>query len=150
MQHTAILKPDDALRGAEKRVIAVLRAWHGGDHAQNDIQADLIASLGEARATSCITAFQQMLDLLAKHGLTSLTIMPVDTKGISQDEAALARFVMAATEQRRDSALAEAVFLVAPAGLLPLLCVASRFGLPLLCEECRSRILPSMTPVPRH
>ena len=150
MHHTAILVPDDTLRGAEKRVIAMLRAWHTGEDAQSELWMDLVASLGETRALSCVKAFEQMLGLLAKHGLRALTILPDETKGISADEAALARFVMAATEQRRESALAEAVFIVSPAGLLPLLCAASRFGLPLLCEECRSRVLPHVSRSPRH
>ena len=53
----------------------------------------------------------------------------------------VARFVMAATEQRREVALAEASFLVSPVALLPLLTAATRFGLPLLCAECRMRVM---------
>jgi len=89
-----------------------------------------------------------MLQLLAKHSWRPLTIMPMGTKGMTPDEAALARFVMASTEQRRDTALAEARFLVSPSALLPLLCAASRFGLPLLCEECRARILTPSVKTP--
>ena len=140
MHHAHILLPDDDLRSAEMRVIALLRAWNTNLDAQTAMWEDLQTSLGDARARSCLQAFEQMLQLLAKHSWRPLTIMPMETKGMTPDEAALARFVMASTEQRRDTALAEAGFLVAPNALLPLLCAASRFGLPLLCEECRTRV----------
>jgi hypothetical protein len=148
MHHTHILLPDDDLRSAEIRVIALLRAWNTNLDAQTEMWDDLKTSMGEARARSCLQAFEQMLQLLAKHGWCPLTIMPMETKGMSPDEAALARFVMASTEQRRDAALAEAGFLVVPNALLPLLCAASRFGLPLLCEECRARIFAPVAKSP--
>lgn len=150
MQHTPILLPDDDLRSAEKRVISLLRAWNTGAEAQQDMWEDLATSMGDLRAKSCMQAFEQMLGLLNLHGWQKLAIMPIGTKGVSPDEAALARFVMASTEQRREAALAEAEFFVSPAGLLPLLCAASKFGLPLLCEECRSRIVPPSVRTPTH
>ena len=140
MHHAPILLPDTGLRGPEKRVIALLRAWQSGPDAQSAMWNDLCRSMGPARARSCLQAFEQMLKLLAKHGWQALAIMPVETAGISSDEASIARFVMAATEQDRETAMAEATFLVSHAALLPLLCAASRFGLPLLCEDCRARV----------
>ncbi|MCR9109750.1 hypothetical protein [Marivita sp. XM-24bin2] len=148
MQHASILMPDDDLRGAERRVVAILRAWTAGPDAQIAIWEDLSGSLGEARARSCLQAFEQMLGLFKKHSWNALTIMPVGIKGLSQDEAAIARFVMAATEQRRETALAEASFIVSATALLPILCAASRFGLPLLCEECRTRIFQAALATP--
>lgn len=150
MHHAPILLDDDTLRGPEKRVISLLRAWQAGAEAQSDIWDDLHASLGETRARSCLQGFEHMLQLLRTHGWQQLSVLPIGTKGASSDEAAIARFVMAATEQRREAALAEAGFLISPAGLLPLLCAASRVGLPLLCEECRSRILPKVPNTPLH
>ncbi|WP_439121905.1 hypothetical protein [Marivita sp.] len=147
MHHSPILQPDTDLRGPEKRVIALLRAWKSGPDAQRDLWDELQGSMGPARTQSCIQAFEQMLRLLGTHGWHRLAVLSVGTNGVSSDEALVARFVMAATEQRRETALAEAGFLVSPAGLLPLLCAATRVGLPLLCEECRSRILPK-SPVP--
>jgi len=140
MHHAPILLSDDDLRGPETRVISLLRAWRSGPDAQADMWSDLCRSMGPARARACLQAFEQMLKLLNKHGWQALAIMPMDTKGMSSDEASIARFVMAATEQDRETALAEATFLVSHTALLPLLCAASRFGLPLLCEDCRARI----------
>lgn len=140
MHHAPILLSDTELRGPEKRVIAILRAWQNSPQQQAEIWDDLCRSMGEPRARACLQAFEQMQTLIARHGWQALTILPPDTKGISADEAAVARFVMAATEQDRDAALAEAGFLVSAAALLPLLCAASRFGLPLLCEDCRARV----------
>ncbi|MGJ8603076.1 MAG: hypothetical protein ACSHXH_03045 [Marivita sp.] len=140
MHHGPILLPDTDLRAPEKRVIALLRAWESGPEAQNRMWDDLCHSMGQARARACLQAFEQMLRLLRLHGWQALTILTEDTQGVSPDEASLARFVMAATEQNRDRALAEAGMLVSPTALLPLLCSASRFGLPILCEECRARL----------
>lgn len=140
MRHTPILLPDKDLRGPEKRVIALLRAWRSDPGAQTDLWNDLSRSMGPPRARACLQAFEHMLDLLAQHGWHAMTILSPGTKGISSDEASVTRFVMAATEQDRDTALAEAGLLVSPAGMLPLLCAASRFGLPLLCEDCRARV----------
>lgn len=100
----------------------------------------LCQTMGAARARACLQAFEHMLSLLGKHGWQALRLLPQGTDDVSADELSLARFVMAATEQRRETALAEAAFLVSPAALLPLVCAASRFGLPLLCEECRGRL----------
>lgn len=150
MRHTPILLADDGLRSVETRVIDLLRAWNTGTDAQNAMWVDLQETMGAARAKSCLQAFEQMLRLLKAHSWRALTIMPTGTKGISSDEAALARFVLASTEQRRETALAEAGFLVSPTALLPLICAASRFGLPLLCEECRARVLPRRPQTPTH
>ncbi len=148
MQHTSILMPDADLRGAERRVISILRAWNAGSDAQIVMREDLSASLGEVRTRSCLQAFEQMFALLKAHSWNALTIMPVGMKGLSRDETAIARFVMAATEQRRETALAEASFIVSATALLPILCAASRFGLPLLCEECRHRVFQASLDTP--
>lgn len=141
MLHAPILVSLEDLRGPERRVVAILRAWDCGPAAQSDIWSSLCRSIGQARARSCLQAFEQLRRLIRKHGWKTLHILAPETPEVSADEADLARFVMAATEQDRDIALAQATFLVSPTGLLPLLCAASRFGLPLLCEECRARIL---------
>lgn len=129
-----------ALRGPEQRLIGMLRDWCADPDPQETILADLSESLGPSRARACLQAFEQMLTLLTKHGWHSLVILRPNANGYSQDELSIARFVMAATEQRRDVAVAEASFLVSPDALLPLLCAGARVGLPLLCEECRARI----------
>ncbi|WP_292288976.1 hypothetical protein [Marivita sp.] len=148
MHHARILLSDTDLRGPEKRVVAILRAWQHGPDAQADIWDDLCRSMGDPRARACLQAFEQMQSLLDRHGWQALTILSPETKGISSDEASVARFVMSATEQDRDTALAEAGFLVSPAALLPLLCAASRFGLPLLCEDCRERVRAAVRQAP--
>lgn len=140
MHHTPIRLSESELRRPELRVVFLLRAWQGDIETQADVWNDLCRSMGQARARACLQAFEQMLGLLVKHGWQTLTVLPQDTDGVSADEAAIARFVMAATEQRREAALAQAGFLVSPAALLPLVCAASRFGLPLLCEDCRARV----------
>ncbi len=118
----------------------MLRVWYTDPDPQETILADLRGSLGSSRARACLQAFEQMLALLTKHGWHSVVILRPTAPRYSADELSITRFVMAATEQRRDVAMTEASFLVSPDALLPLLCAGARVGLPLLCEECRSRI----------
>lgn len=139
MRHDAI--EAGHLRGPERRIIGLLRAWAVGPPAQAAAWQELCALLGPARASDCLNGFEAMHALLHKHGWRGLTILAVGAEGWSEDELAVARFVLAATEQQREVALAEAGFLVSPAALLPLLAAATRCGLPLLCAECRARIL---------
>ncbi|MCC1491264.1 hypothetical protein [Cognatishimia sp. F0-27] len=141
MHQTSITATASSLRGPERRVIALLRAWHAGEAHQAAAWKDLCKSLGVARARGCLRAFEEMLALMDRHGWRCLTILPETAEGWSEDELSVARFVMAATEQQRDVALSEAAFLVRPSALLPLLTTASRFGLPLLCEDCRARVM---------
>ena len=141
MQHSPIVLSESDLRPTERRVIRILRAWQSGADAQVSVWNDLCSTIGQARARASLQAFEQMLRLLGKHGWRKLSILPVGTEGISADEADLARFVLAATEQNREAALSEAGFLVSPAAWLPLVCAASRYGLPLLCQDCRSAVV---------
>ncbi|MFW2545458.1 hypothetical protein ACN2XU_22750 [Primorskyibacter sp. 2E107] len=141
MRYSDIEKSDTGLRGPEQRLIAMLRLWSQGPKEQDAAWRDLARRLGARRARACLKGFEDMLDLLHKHGWHVPMVLSPEATGYSEDELALARFVMAATEQRREVALAEASFLVSPAALLPLMTAASRAGLPLLCEECRSRVM---------
>ncbi len=129
-----------ALRGPERRVIECLRAFADGPEAQQEFWNDLCRTLGANRARGCLMAFEEMQALLRRYGWHAPMVLPPDALGFTEDEMALARFTLAATEQRRDVALEEASFLVTPLGLLPLLQAAARFGLPLLCEDCKARI----------
>jgi hypothetical protein len=129
------------LRRPERRVIALLRAFRAGDAALAALRSGLGEILGPVRAASCLDGTADLMALLDRHGWHRLTVLPETAEGWSEDELAVARFVMAATEQRREVALAEASFLVSPAALLPMLTAASRLGLPLLCEECRARVM---------
>ncbi|WP_299787177.1 hypothetical protein [uncultured Marivita sp.] len=146
MLHSQISVPLKSLRAPEQRVVTMLRAWQNGEAAQAEVWTSLCRSMSTGRARSCLQAFEHMLMLLRKHGWKPLSIHPADHAQASADEADLARFVMAATEQERDLALAQATFLVSGSAILPLLCAASRFGLPLLCEECRLRVLSPPPP----
>ena len=129
-----------ALRGPERRVIDCLRAFASGPEAQEAFWNTLCANIGAARARGCLMAFEVMQDILRRHGWHPPMVLPPTAEGFSEDEMALARFTLAATEQRREVALEEASFLVTPLGLLPLLDAAARFGLPLLCEDCKARL----------
>ncbi|WP_420819279.1 hypothetical protein [Pacificoceanicola onchidii] len=122
-------------------MIGMLRHWAEGEAAQMAVWHDLRQCLGEQRAASCLNGFEDMLDLLKKHGWHAPLILSPEATGYSEDELAIARFVMAATEQRRGVALAEASFLVSPCAMLNLMHAASRAGLPLLCEDCRLRVM---------
>ena len=141
MQHMTFSKEEQGLRGLELRLIEILRFWDSGPEARETLWCTLSRHLGTVRANSCLEGFCDMMGLLRKHGWHTPTILPVSAQGYSEDELAIARFVMAATEQRRDVALQEASFLVSPQVLLPMLNAAMRTGLPLLCEECRSRVM---------
>ncbi|WGW04618.1 hypothetical protein [Tropicibacter oceani] len=132
---------DDGLRGPERRLIDMLRHWAAGPDAQEGIWRELCQSLGAPRAKGCLRGFEDMLGLLRRHAWHAPMILPISATGYSEDELAIARFVMAATEQRREVAMAEASFLVSPQALLPLMTAATRTGLPLLCEDCRARVM---------
>ena len=141
MRHMTFDESGHGLRGPERRLIGMLRLWAEGPDEQVAVWNDLCASLGAARARGCLKGFEDMLELMRKHGWHRPVILPVGAQGYSEDETAIARFVMAATEQRREVALAEASFLVAPQAMLPLMHAAARAGLPLLCEDCRARVM---------
>ncbi|SDG66874.1 hypothetical protein [Alloyangia pacifica] len=126
------------LRPAEMRVVQLLRLWRADDEA--GAQLLLRDALGFTRARSCLRAFGDLAELLTRHGWHGPLILPQEAQGISDDERAIARFVLTATEQDRELALAEATMLVTPAHILTLTNAAERVGLPLLCEECRARL----------
>ncbi|WP_375259861.1 hypothetical protein [Citreimonas sp.] len=128
------------MRRPERRAIAVLRAWAAGSDRLDRLWDELCDSIGEPRARSCLVAFFELRSLLDHHAWRIPVILDQDSDGFSEDELAIARFVMAAAEQRREVALAEAGFLVSPVAYLPMLHAAARFGLPLLCEDCRTRV----------
>ncbi|MBE9638994.1 hypothetical protein [Salipiger mangrovisoli] len=126
------------LRPAEARVVRLLRLWRENDEAT--AQLELRAALGFTRARGCLRALGEFAELLTRHGWHGPLILPPEAQGLSDDERAIARFVLTATEQDRELALAEATMLVIPAHILTLTNAAERVGLPLLCEECRSRL----------
>ncbi|SNR37985.1 hypothetical protein [Puniceibacterium sediminis] len=134
------------LRLAEARLVAMLRLWGEGAAGQEQVWNGLCAVLGSNRARNCLSAFEDVLRLLRRHGWRALTVLPSEVTRLSEDEAVFARFVLTATEQDRDTAYLDASFLVSPAGILPLILAASRAGLPLLCEESRCRLHEAMRP----
>ncbi len=127
-----------ALRPAEARVVRLLRLWRENDEAT--AQLELRDALGFTRARACLRALGDFADLLTTHGWHAPLILPPGATGLSDDERAIASFVLTATEQDRDLALAEATMLVTPIHSLTLTNAAERLGLPLLCEECRARL----------
>ena len=141
MRYSDIRQSDSGLRGPEKRLVAMLRLWAEGPEAQEAVWRDLCKRLGAPRARACLQGFEVLLGLLKKHGWHAPLVLGPGATGYSEDELAIARFVMAATEQKREVALAEASFLVSPAAMLPLMTAATRVGLPLLCEDCRARVM---------
>jgi hypothetical protein len=128
------------LRQPEHRVVEVFRAWHAGSAARDRLWDTLCEAVGDQRARSCLLAFFDLRSLFDHHAWRMPVLLDPDAAGYSEDEVSIARFVMAATQQRREVALTEASFLVSPVALLPALDAATRFGLPLLCEECRLRV----------
>ena len=140
MRFETLQAAGSGLRGPERRVIAVLRAGFAGRAALEALNAELREALGSARTESCLAGFAEMREIFRRHGWHAPVILPEDAQGWSEDELSLARFVLAASEQQREVALAEASFLVSPLGLMPLLEAGVRAGLPLLCEECRARL----------
>ncbi len=134
------------LRLAEARLVAMLRLWNEGAQGQEQVWNGLCAILGSNRARSCLSAFEDVLRLLRRHGWRALSVLPSEVDRLSDDEAAFARFVLTATEQDRDGACLDASFLVRPEAMLPLVLAASRLGLPLLCEESRCRLHAAMRP----
>ncbi|WP_226622350.1 hypothetical protein [Alloyangia pacifica] len=135
MRHERFDRVD--LRPAEARVVRLLRLWRDNDEAT--AQLELRDALGFTPARACLRALGDLADLLTRHGWHGPLILPVAAQSTSDDERAIARFVLTATEQDRELALAEATMLVLPAHILTLANAAERVGLPLLCEECRAR-----------
>ncbi len=153
MKH-AHFSPSDArplavsdLRLAEARLVAMLRLWHDGEAGREELCKVLCTVLGDVRAQGCLAAFEDVLELLRRHGWRALSILPSEVARLSEDEVAFARFVLTATEQDRDAACLSASFLVRPGAILSLVLAASRLGLPLLCEESRCRLHVAMRPV---
>lgn len=141
MRHELFETLGPAMRAPEWRVVQMLRR-------RNDltrVEAALAEVLGAARARYCLDGFLQLMALLQRHGWHAPLILPADARGVSDDERSLARFVLLATEQDRDLALAEATMLVTPQAILPLVAAGERMGLPLLCEECRERLRCPLT-----
>ncbi|MDU8912740.1 hypothetical protein [Aestuariicoccus sp. MJ-SS9] len=126
--------PTRPLRPVERAFVTMVRQWRAGADGQQIVWNDLAVRLGPARA------LETLLQLIDTHGWRALDILDPDAPAFSADEADLARLVMMATEQDRESALAEACFVVRPAVLLQLLIAAERVGLPLLCADCRARV----------
>ncbi|WP_246107237.1 hypothetical protein [Puniceibacterium confluentis] len=135
------------LRQPEARLVAMLRLWHTDEAGQVQVWNDLCAVLGSHRARACLSAFEDVLRLLHHHGWRAPSLLPPETNRLSADETSFARFVLAATEQDRDAASAEAHYHVRCEGILPLVLAASRLGLPLLCEESRCRLHAAMRPI---
>lgn len=128
------------LRHPEHRVVEVFRAWQTGPEARDRLWETLCDGVGEQRARSCLLAFFELRSLFDHHAWRMPVLLDPEAEGYSEDEVSISRFVMAATQQRREVALTEASFLVSPVALLPALDAAMRFGLPLLCEDCRRRV----------
>ena len=126
------------LRLSERRVVEMLRFWQAD--RQGEALDRLCRRLGSVRAGFCIRAFSEVMELVRRHAWHAPLILPVGATSHSDDELAIARLILTATEQHRDSALAEAAMLVSPMALVPLVAAAERTGLPLLCEECRGRL----------
>lgn len=125
------------LRPAERWLIELLRLWRDDDEAA--AQLLLRDALGFTRARACLRAFGELAELLTRHGWHSPLILQQGAASSSEDERAIARFVLTATEQDREQALLEATMMVTPVHVLTLVNTAERVGLPLLCGECRLR-----------
>ncbi|MDJ0823581.1 MAG: hypothetical protein QNJ09_17455 [Paracoccaceae bacterium] len=134
-----------SLRPIEQRLIGLLRDWQDGEDGQNRVWSTLCRDMGTDRARGCLNALEDMLALLRRHGWRVPAFLPPGTEAYSADEADMARFVFAATEQRREEALEQAMLLVSPAGLMDLTRCAERIGLPLLCADCRARVRQAQT-----
>lgn len=130
-----------SLCGAEQRFVAILRLWQTGEGGRAALWSRMSDEMGAARAGSCLSAFQDVAEHLAVRGWRAPTINPPDAPRLTRDEDDLCRLVTAAAEGAREEALELALFLVRPEALLPLVHAASRVGLPLLCAECRARLL---------
>lgn len=144
MQHSA-LSPEDSLpvpanlRESEAQLIAMLRLWHQGEAGQTQVWSTLSHELGPHRARACLQAFEEVLRLLRTHGWTAI-VPAVPHAPLTATERDFARFVLICVEADREEALQHALFLVSPAGMLPLFLASGRLALPLLCQESRCRL----------
>ncbi|SLN18584.1 hypothetical protein ROJ8625_00636 [Roseivivax jejudonensis] len=129
------------LTGPEARTLDMLRLWPLGPEAQAHVWATLAAELGPARARDCLSAFEALSAHLARSAWTAPRIAPPEAVTLTADEDALCRIVDSAARGGREEALAHASFVLRPDALLPFLHAAERTGLPLLCAECRARLL---------
>ncbi|MDO6584221.1 hypothetical protein Q4543_01705 [Salipiger sp. 1_MG-2023] len=141
MRHEHFERSGVALRPPEWRIVRMLRTRDD----IGPIEAELAANIGDARAAQAIDGFLQVLAMLGQHGWNAPLILRPGARSVSDDELNLARFVLHCAEQDRDTATAEAMMLVAPQAILPLVEAGTRLGLPLLCEECRDRLRCPLT-----
>ncbi|WP_340688920.1 hypothetical protein [Salipiger thiooxidans] len=136
MRHEYFKTVGPALRVPEWRIVQMLRRQHEADR----LEADLAGAIGLERARACVDGFAQLMALMRLHAWHPLLILRPGAEGVSDDERNLARFVLLSAEQDREAALVEAMAIVVPQAILPLVAAGERVGLPLLCEECRDRL----------
>lgn len=129
------------LRGPERRLVGMLRHWALGPDGACTVWTDLAADLGPARARACLSAFEDVLALIRRSAWRMPDLGAPGDDAVTADEDGICRLVMAATESDRDEAMMHALFLVREDALLPLVLASSRLGLPLLCAECRARLV---------
>ncbi len=141
MRHEYFHATGAALRPPEWRIVDMLRNADDLD----SLHRDLAGRIGAPRADQALHGFCDMLGLLRTHGWHMPLTLCAGARSVSDDERAIARFVLHCAEQDRDSATAEAMMLVAPHAILPLVSAGERMGLPLLCEECRERLRCPLT-----
>ncbi|MDA7424834.1 hypothetical protein [Thalassococcus lentus] len=133
------------LKPVEARLITLLRHVNAHRAPQRAIWSDLRRDMTFKRARSCWMAASNMLDLLNSHGWQPAPLSAPRCKLLSQHEQTLVLFVLSATEQRREEAMEQALFLIQPHKMPELVKQAERLGMPLLCADCKRRILGDRT-----
>ena len=141
MKHEKFDPAEPGLRGPEWRAAKLLRKSHDPD----GLRADLLPILGSARTGYCIGGMTELLILLRRHSWHMPLFLRPGATSVSEDERSLARFILLCAEQQRDEAMAEAMMMVTPQAIVPLVSAGERMGLPLLCEDCRKRLRCPLT-----
>ena len=119
----------DAMPAAEARLIRYLRAWCDGEKGQARVLDELSCAFGTEGARHEVTAFSELMTLIARYGRRPLTRHHSTCLRVGSDEAVFANFVMTAATGEREDAMMVASLLVRGDLICPLVGAAQRVGL---------------------
>lgn len=127
-----------------------LRLWREGPAARAKLWNALASGLGLEEGRRAMSAFEDLINLCARHGRRPMACHSVNCRCLGADEACFAQFVATATSGDREDAMLIAILLVRP-DVAPLIAaLAADFGHALkrmqLCETPVDPRRPAVSP----
>lgn len=121
----------DDLGPVESSAVYYLRLWCDGPDAQQSIQDDFVASLGQENGSRLAKNFSTLCEVYSRQGRRSLVRHDLGCKCVGADEACFANFIGYASEGEREDAILLASTAVTPSYAPLLVSLAQDFGLAL-------------------